>query len=472
MKSSLRSLAITVCLFGLAGCGEQETDRGAEPKFLAVSSKASLDVTNDVALSGFVSDYSLRPASGEIVVTNKLSGVTGSYSDRSLFKFFDGSVSFDIGGPSGQVYRLYKAAFGRRPDPKGLGFWIEAQQNGMTLVDIARQFIASAEFRSLYGDSVTPDAFIQLIYRNILQRDGEPDGVAWWVQQVNSGADRASVLFGFADSQENRDKVAPEVAGGIAWVPTKGVISDAVTKSPNADALGYEEQNASHRVGEFVTNTGVWGIKAADAYVERLAGKIDADTGVANIIIDWDITPSKSPGVVTFPNLTYGLHPGWATSSTSKLPVRISESGPQVVSADINTTCTPSTGKDCLYQTGLDIFLMSSDKVSNADVGTEIMVFTERTIGPADINGADTVMIGGVTYKAIHNGFPTSWNAIQYFASMDSRMNKVQLNVSDFIADALRRGWITPTQYLVSIELGTEVVSGNGFTVVRNFRIN
>jgi hypothetical protein len=51
-------------------------------------------------------------------------------------------------------------------------------------------------------------------------------------------------------------------------------------------------------------------------------------------------------------------------------------------------------------------------------------------------------------------------------------MNKVQLNVSDFIADALRRGWITPTDYLVSIELGTEVVSGNGSTVVRNFRIN
>jgi hypothetical protein len=100
------------------------------------------------------------------------------------------------------------------------------------------------------------------------------------------------------------------------------------------------------------------------------------------------------------------------------------------------------------------------------------MVFTERTTGPADISGADTVTIGGVTYKAIHNGFPTSWNAIQYFASKDNRMNKVQLNVSDFIADALRRGWIKPTDYLVSIELGTEVVSGNGSTVVRNFRIN
>jgi len=103
------------------------------------------------------------------------------------------------------VARLYSAAFDREPDAKGLNFWILALDQGQTLQQLAQKFRDSPEFARRYGD-LDDDAFVRQLYRNVLGREGEASGVAFWVATLDSGGSQAQVLRQFSQSPENRRK--------------------------------------------------------------------------------------------------------------------------------------------------------------------------------------------------------------------------------------------------------------------------
>ncbi len=103
------------------------------------------------------------------------------------------------------VARLYSAAFDREPDLKGLNFWIHSLDQGQTLQQLARNFRDSPEFARRYGD-LDDDAYVRQLYRNVLGREGEASGVAFWVDTLESGGSQAQVLRQFSQSPENRRK--------------------------------------------------------------------------------------------------------------------------------------------------------------------------------------------------------------------------------------------------------------------------
>ena len=71
------------------------------------------------------------------------------------------------GGNAGVSYRIYQAAFARTPDNDGLKYWIDQVDTGTTLVDVARGFIDSQEFQSVYGTDPSNDDFVAALYRNV-----------------------------------------------------------------------------------------------------------------------------------------------------------------------------------------------------------------------------------------------------------------------------------------------------------------
>ncbi|MEO0820745.1 MAG: Calx-beta domain-containing protein [Pseudomonadota bacterium] len=107
------------------------------------------------------------------------------------------------------VAYLYEAGLNRDGDfdLPGLNFWIGLLGSGVSLVEIAEQFLNSDEFAAVVGD---PDALsdldlVQGLYQNVLGREGEPDGVAFWssvVAQPDYGRDQ--LLLDFSQSDENR----------------------------------------------------------------------------------------------------------------------------------------------------------------------------------------------------------------------------------------------------------------------------
>ena len=140
--------------------------------------------------------------------------------DRIAFK--DLVIAHDIEGNAGQAYRLYKAAFDRIADPQGLGFWIDVLDRGVGLAQVARGFVESDEFGSLYGTSVSNDLFVELLYQNVLGREPDASGYQYWLDQIATGLSREQVLVQFSESTENKNQVAGLIATGIEYSPFIG----------------------------------------------------------------------------------------------------------------------------------------------------------------------------------------------------------------------------------------------------------
>jgi Ca2+-binding RTX toxin-like protein len=135
-------------------------------------------------------------------------------------RFYDGGLALDVDGVAAQAWRIYRAAFDRAPDEKGLGYWIATLDNGHALATVARGFVESQEFRDLYGAAPTHAGVITLLYNNVLDRAPDAGGLAYWVEVLDSGRDNlAGVLASFSESAENVQAVAQLIGQGIAYQP-------------------------------------------------------------------------------------------------------------------------------------------------------------------------------------------------------------------------------------------------------------
>lgn len=116
------------------------------------------------------------------------------------------------------VLRVYLATLDRLPDAGGLAHWTNAHKaGGVTTQQMETAFIGSAEFGAKYG-AQTNAAFVDLLYRNVLDRGADPAGLAAWAGGLDAGRlTRADVVHGLAFSDEMTAKIAPFVSDGIAF---------------------------------------------------------------------------------------------------------------------------------------------------------------------------------------------------------------------------------------------------------------
>lgn len=109
------------------------------------------------------------------------------------------------------VARLYWAYFLRIPDRDGMNYWIARRRTGTSLATISQGFAASAEFRTLYPN-LSNQAFVDRVYQNVLGRNADAEGLAYWTAQLNSGVkSRGSVMIGFSEAIEYRNKMRGSV---------------------------------------------------------------------------------------------------------------------------------------------------------------------------------------------------------------------------------------------------------------------
>lgn len=114
-----------------------------------------------------------------------------------------------------EITLLYRAGLGRDLDAPGLDYWTTALSSGTDLDRMALSLIDSPEFASRFGtpDTLSDEAFVGVLYRNVLGRQGEADGVSYWEDQIAAGANRADLLMAFAYSEENRASAFGQAEG-------------------------------------------------------------------------------------------------------------------------------------------------------------------------------------------------------------------------------------------------------------------
>lgn len=179
--------------------------------------------TDTAVFSGTVNQYNAQiDANGLLQVSDTIASSrdgTNTLEGIERLRFHDGDLALDIDGVAGQAYRIYKGAFNRQPDADGLGFWISQMDDGLSLLEAAASFIASEEFVQRYGADPSNEAFIDLLYENVLQRQADADGYQFWTNVLNNGVTRAALLVEFSESDENRLNVEPLIENGIFYTP-------------------------------------------------------------------------------------------------------------------------------------------------------------------------------------------------------------------------------------------------------------
>lgn len=134
--------------------------------------------------------------------------------------FSDGAIAFASDLVAGHVYRAYRAAFDRVPDPAGIGFWMAKVDAGATLTDVTNELVKSVEFKTLYGANPANADLVARLYHNILHRDAEPAGQQFWTSVLDrKGATVSELLASFSESAENQLAVASLIGQGISYLP-------------------------------------------------------------------------------------------------------------------------------------------------------------------------------------------------------------------------------------------------------------
>jgi len=157
----------------------------------------------------------------------------GAMSRAEVVAVFMGSSEYANRVPP--IARLYFAAFQRIPDYGGLLYWVNVHAQGTPLATIADAFATSPEFLATYG-ALSNEAYVTLLYQNVLGRAPDAGGLAYWVGQLDSGTKtRGDVLAGFAESAEFQALAANEVyvvgvyAGLLLRSPGQGEFDNWMT---------------------------------------------------------------------------------------------------------------------------------------------------------------------------------------------------------------------------------------------------
>ena len=119
---------------------------------------------------------------------------------------------------AGMAFRLYQATLDRAPDVGGFGFWTDKLAGGSAYLDAITGFVQSPEFQATYG-TLSDEAFVELLYNNVLDRPSNAGGKTFWMDFLDGGASREEVVAKFAESPEFRRMMADDLE---AWTRALG----------------------------------------------------------------------------------------------------------------------------------------------------------------------------------------------------------------------------------------------------------
>jgi len=109
----------------------------------------------------------------------------------------------------GRVAGLYHTLLERDPDEGGLRYLVDAVDQGLPLTQVVQAFHVSDEYRADPSlDTSSPEAWITGLYQELLQRESDPGGFAYWVGWIQAGLSLEEAAAQFVFSKEFADRWA------------------------------------------------------------------------------------------------------------------------------------------------------------------------------------------------------------------------------------------------------------------------
>lgn len=104
------------------------------------------------------------------------------------------------------VNRQYKLILEREDDGSGINYWVDILvRKAQTPQVVARGFVFSPEF---INRNLSDEDFVRIMYRALMDREGEDAGVSYYLENMRNGLTREKVFSGFVNSPEFKKIVA------------------------------------------------------------------------------------------------------------------------------------------------------------------------------------------------------------------------------------------------------------------------
>ena len=210
--------------------------------------------------------------------------------------------------------------------------------------------------------------------------------------------------------------------------------------------------------GAYTVQNNEWGSGAPECLtVGGLGGFTVTRSAIAN-------STSGAPG--GYPSINRGCHWG-ACTPHSGLPVPVSR---LLSPGTVTTTWATAQPRTGAYDVAYDIWFNQAPSTSGQPDGAELMIWLNHNGSVRPFGSpAGTATIGGRSYHVWFGN--QGWNTISY--SMATGTASVRnLDIGQFAADALRRGYIRRSWYLIDVEAGFELWQGGAGLATDSFAVN
>jgi hypothetical protein len=192
----------------------------------------------------------------------------------------------------------------------------------------------------------------------------------------------------------------------------------------------------------------------------------NADFTVANSSID--NATDGSPGA--YPSIYQGCH--WGNCSSGGLtstPIQVADLTPGTVTTSWSTT-QPGGSSD--YDVAYDIWFNQTPTTSGQPNCAEMMVWLNHngSVQPFGSQVASDVSLGGHTYNVWEGG--QSFGDTVTYDMTTASTSVSDLDVGTLAQDAVSRGYISSSCYLIDVEAGFELWQGGAGLATDSFSVN
>ncbi len=160
---------------------------------------------NDVAsFSGARADYALDVHNGYIVVSSLADpAAKAMVVNVEQLQFSDGSMAVQNSADMGVLAGIYQNVLGRQADVLGIEYWADVHQAGASWGAIALDMIGSTEKTAGHeGFNGVPSHDIAMLYTALFNRAPDAAGLAYWTDAMAHGLSLEQVASNFVQSVE------------------------------------------------------------------------------------------------------------------------------------------------------------------------------------------------------------------------------------------------------------------------------
>jgi Glycosyl hydrolase family 12 len=263
-------------------------------------------------------------------------------------------------------------------------------------------------------------------------------------------------------SAVRRGRAALATALGAAIAGAAAVTVPVAASAHASTIVLTGSRSAPVAGGAYKVQNNEWGSSAP----ESITTDGGADFTVANSSIR-NATNSAPGG---YPSIYAGCHWGSCTrGGLAANPVQVSTlTHPGTVTTSWSTS-QPGGSSD--YDVAYDIWFNQTPTTNGQPDGTELMIWLNHNgpVQPFGAKVASDVSIGGRRYDVWFGR--QAWNTVSY--TMTSGATSVRnLDVGAVTADAVERGYIQKSWYLIDVEAGFELWQGGAGLATKSFSVS